>query len=193
MMPRIILTLILFLGAIAGALFYLWPRANQYLAMRSDTGALERISSELDGAAEARDLLRSKINAVSSGDLERVGLVLPKNSDRESLIRAIDYYAAASGVFVKSINFETESAEASPAANSSVPRPGGAPEAENMRSKKEMGINLEAAGNYANMKRFLDALEKHIRIIDVETISFSAMKSPAEVFTFSIMAKTYYQ
>ena len=194
-MPRILLTLILFLGAIGGAIFYVLPQSNMYMAMRSDTGALERISQGLDGAGETRDLLRDKIKSVSKADLERVELVLPKGPGREILIRVIDYYGAENGVAVKSIAFvEKEGVEASQAgADLSVPRPGGAPEAAVGKSRKEMTINLEGVGNYDSMKRFLDALEKHIRIIDVESVMFSAMQSPAEAVKFSIKAKTYYQ
>lgn len=195
-MPRILLTLILFLTAIAGAIFYVLPQSNIYMAMRSDTGALERISKELDGAGETRDLLRSKIANVSKADLERVELALPKGSGREGLIRAIDYYGAVNGVLVKSIALaeqEGDEAAQSGVVDSSVPRPGGAPEAAPSKSRKEMTINLEGVGNYDSMKRFLDALEKHIRIIDVESVMFSAMQSPAEAVKFSIKAKTYYQ
>ena len=195
-MPRILLTLILFLTAIAGAIFYVLPQSNIYMAMRSDTGALDRISKELDGAGETRDLLRNKIASVSKADLERVELALPKGSGREGLIRAIDYYGAVNGVLVKSIALaeqEGDEAARSGVVDLSVPRPGGAPEAAVGKSRKEMTINLEGVGNYDSMKRFLDALEKHIRIIDVESVMFSAMQSPAEAVKFSIKAKTYYQ
>lgn len=194
-MPRILLTLILFLSAIAGAIFYVLPQSSIYMAMRSDTGALERISKELDGAGETRDLLRNKIASVSKADLERVEKALPKGSGREDLIRAFDYYGAQNGVAVKSIAFTEQEGDkaARSAADLSVPRPGGAPEAAAGKSRKEMAINLEVAGSYDSMKRFLDALEKHIRIIDVESVIFSAMQSPAEAVKFSIKAKTYYQ
>ena len=194
-MPRILLTLIFFLGAIAGAIFYVLPQSNIYMALRRDTGALERISQGLDGAGETRDLLRDKIKSVSKADLERVELVLPKGSGREGLIRVFDYYGAENGVAVKSIAFaDQEGVEASRSgADLSVPRPGGASEATGIRSRKEMTISLEGVGSYDNMKRFLDLLEKHIRIIDVESVTFSAMQSPAEAVKFSIKAKTYYQ
>ena len=194
-MPRILLTLIFFLGAIGGAIFYVLPQSNIYMALRSDTGALERISQELDGAGETRDLLRDKIKSVSKADLERVELVLPKGSEREYLIRVIDYYGAENGVAIKSIAFVDQGGvEASQAgADLSVPRPGGAPEAVVGKSRKEMEIILDGVGSYDNMKRFLDLLEKHIRIIDVESVTFPAMQSPAETIKFSIKAKTYYQ
>ncbi|GEM_PF-4989934 len=194
-MPRILLTLILFLGAIGGAIFYVLPQSNIYMALRSDTGALDRISQELDGAGETRDLLRDKIKSVSKADLERVELALPKGSGMEGLIRVIDYYGVQNGVLVKSIALAEQEGEraAQPGADLSVPRPGGAPEAAVDKSRKEMAIMLEGAGSYDNMKRFLDALEKNIRIIDVESVTFPAMQSPAETIKFSIKAKTYYQ
>lgn len=194
-MPRILITLILFLSAIAGAIFYVLPQSNIYMAMRSDTGALERISKELDGAGETRDLLRGKIASVSKADLERVELAIPKGSGREDLIRVIDYYGVESGIAVKSIAFaEQEGDEAARSgADMSIPRPGGAPEAAVGKSKKEMQIILEGVGSYDSMKRFLDRLEKHIRIIDVESVMFSAMQSQTEAIKFSIKATTYYQ
>lgn len=194
-MPRIILTLIFFLGAIAGAIFYVFPQSNIYMAMRSDTGALERISKELDGAGETRDTLRGKIASVSKADLERVELVLPKGSDREGLIRAVDHYGTANGVAVKSIVFGLGAAGdgARQRADLGIPRPGGAPEAAAGNIREEMTITLDGAGNYDSMKRFLDALEKHIRVIDIESVTFSTMQSPAEVVKFSVKAKTYYQ
>ena len=194
-MPRILLTLILFLGAIGGAIFYVLPQSNIYMALRSDTGALERISKELDGAGETRDLLRGKIKSVSKADLERVELALPKGSGKEGLIRVIDYYGAQNGVAVKSIALAEQEGDkaARSGADMSVPRPGGAAEAAGIRPRKEMTVNLEGVGSYDSMKRFLDALEKHIRIIDVESVTFSAMQSPAEAVNFSIKAKTYYQ
>ena len=191
-----ILTFVLVLAAIAGAIFYTWPQFNRYTAMRRDTAALERISAELDEAASARDLLAEKIRSVSKADLDRIELALPKTADREGFIRVIEFYGTQSGVQVKTLVLSDESAKETAgqqAISQAVPRPGGVQDASDVRLQKKVSIRIEVTGTYQNVKRFIDSLERHIRVVDVQSLSFSEIASPAQAVNFSITGMTYYQ
>ena len=193
-MPRIILTFALVLAAIAGAIFYAWPQFNRYMALRRDTAALERISAALDEAASARDVLADKIRSVSKGDLDRIERALPKTNDREGLIRVIEFYGVQSGVQIKNLTLSDDSAQAAGASiDSAVPKPGGVEDASDSGLQKKVSIRIEVTGAYQNVKRFIDSLERNIRIVDVQGISFSDITSPAQAVNFSITAMTYYQ
>lgn len=193
-MTRIILTLLLFLGAIAGAVFYVWPEVERYNAMRRDTQALLRIRTELEDAERVRDELAAKIRSVSETDLSRAEEALPKGSEAETLIRTIEYYGVQNSVLVSMISLEsTSSSEDDSLLDPSVPRPGGGLQVISESQKRDLEIRLDIAGSYANVKRFIDALERHIRIIDVETVDFSAPESAASAVRASISARAYYQ
>ncbi|OGZ96898.1 MAG: hypothetical protein A2847_02730 [Candidatus Sungbacteria bacterium RIFCSPHIGHO2_01_FULL_50_25] len=189
-----ILTLILFISAIAGGVFYVWPQGGRYMAVRRDTQALERISKELDSAAEEREKLKQKISSVSEADLGRIEQALPKGTQKETLVRTIEYYGIQNNVAVKLMNFADRGADTSVGgAGSSIPRPAGAPETGDTGEQKQLEISLSVSGNYQNMKRFIDSLERHIRIIDVTGVAFPTIESAAQVFDTSIRGVTYYQ
>jgi Tfp pilus assembly protein PilO len=55
---------------------------------------------------------------------------------------------------------------------------------------KENQLTLELTGDYPSLKNFLQVLEKSARLIEVESISFSAPEEEGP-FTFDIVIKVY--
>jgi hypothetical protein len=132
---------------------------------------------------------------VSTADLDRAEAAIPKGSQQEILIRTIEHYAATNGVLLKLVSFElsTKAGAREGGGDSSIPRPGGSLEIISNSPKKELGIRFAVSGTYQSVKKFIDDLERHIRIIDVHTIDFIGPDSPAKIINVSLSATTYYQ
>ena len=193
-MPRTILTLVFFLGAIAVAVFYVWPQFGVYRAVRSDTKVLEHVGAALDSAQATLDVLDEKMRSLSKADLERIEAALPKGFSRDDMIRTVEQYGFEYHVLVKSIQMADTGGEETRASGSeTTPRPGGSALPGDSKNQKEVSVTLQIAGPYHDMRNFLNALEKNIRIIDVTSISFGGFDSPSQSLSVSLKAKTYYQ
>ena len=55
---------------------------------------------------------------------------------------------------------------------------------------RETGINLTVAGSYSSFKNFLSTLEKTARMIEIESISFSALERAGPI-DFNLRIKVY--
>lgn len=190
-MARIFLTLFFFIAAIGGSIFYVWPESQKYLSARRDTQALTRISRDLDDAQSVRDDLADKIDSVSPGDLQKVEAALPQGAQDGLFVRTVEYFGAKNGVAIESITLSRGEGNAN--VDSSTPRPGGVSDGSSLQSLKELSFTLSVSGNYTNLKRFLDDLERGIRIMDIESISFIEVESSVLPVPLTLSGRTYYQ
>jgi len=57
-------------------------------------------------------------------------------------------------------------------------------------------LTLKVSGTYKNLKTYLDAVEKNLRILDISSIDFSATpispEGPKDVFEYTVLMRTYY-
>ncbi len=197
-MPRIFIATILFAAALLSGLFYLSPEWDRFQTLRGEVAELEAISAEFDELIDNRDKLLSLVNSISKENLGRVDRMLPQGPHASDFLVSMEAITIENAIALRRIDLvspegEKSEPQAQRPGTPGTPRPTGA--AVSPRSVKEtqaLPFNLQVAGSYASFKKFLRGLERNLRLIDVEDISFSA-GSKGEISDFTLKAKTYYQ
>ena len=198
-MPRIFIAVILFIAAILLGVFYLRPEWGRFQGLKSDVAELEAISGEFDELIANRDHLLSLINSISKENLGRVDRLLPQGPHASDFLVSMEALTIQNAIALRRIDLVSPDAnrsEAQPQAISGAPgapRPLGSPSSpRGTREVQSLPFNLQVAGSYAGFKKFLQGLERNLRLINVENISFSA-SSKGEISDFTLKAETYYQ
>lgn len=195
-LPKLAITLLLGIGAVVGFAFYLKPEWAAFRSVRQETDILRQTSEELDALAQNYQKLLATINSVSAADIERVRQALPQNQEGARLLTTLETLANKHGLALKQVDISVTFAQGqSPAVapGRSVPRPNTANPAPNPTASgaRELPITLAVNGSYEAFKAFLRDLESNLRIIDVQSIVFTAANQDALDITLKI--QTYYQ
>lgn len=178
-------------GTLVVGLFYLGPAWSDFRALRTGNQELSDISEELDNLIQNRDALINSINTISKDDLARLDRALPQGPHASEFLVSLENLAKQYGIVLKRVDLASF-VEAKLKAGGQ-PRPGGT----TLTSPPRGGITafpatINIIGTYPAFKSFLGALEQNLRIIDIQDISFSTA-AKADVFDFTLSAKTYYQ
>lgn len=185
-MPKLFITIILLLGSIVIGLFYLRPQWQQFTNVREETENMRNISAELDQLIQNRDALTKTINTVSRNDLQKIDSALPEGSRSADFLVLLEALAQKNKVVMRQVNLSEPTSQAG-----GLPRPGGTVSLPSSNTFRELPIVLNVGGSYESFKSFLRDLEKNLRVVDIQNISFSG--SGINQFEFSVRGKTYYQ
>lgn len=199
-MPRIFITFILFAAAILLGVLYVRPEWERFGQLQAEITELEEVSREFDELIQNRETLLSLMGAVSKENLGRVERMLPQGPHASDFLVSMESLALANGVVLRRIDLvspqvkEGQSSAQPRAGAATSPRPqakAAAPQAP-ADAAQSLPFNLQVAGSYEAFKKFLASLERNLRLIDVDDISFSA-SGKGDIGDFTMKAKTYYQ
>jgi len=171
-MPRILVSIILFILTILIVIFLLWPG---YLKFQNLQAQIKNKEVELQYKGEYyKELssLQEKLNNYQE-EFSKIDSALPSELSLPSFYNFLQKVASENGLVLESIGtFSTK----------------------NLAEKtdiKETSLNsVKLVGSYSSFKNFLTALEKNSRMISIEDISFSTPQE-GESFDFDITMKIY--
>lgn len=200
-MPRIFISIIFLAGALLLGIFFVRPQWERLQSLKNEVLELEEIGAEFDNLIESRDTLLGLINSISKDNLARVDRMLPQGPYASNFLVSLEALTLQNGMALRRIDLVSPQAERSEQAQAQAqkgasapgaPRPtaGGVPRV--AKEIEELPFNLQVSGSYAGFKKFLAGLERNLRLIDAEDISFSASGKDASL-DFTVKAKTYYQ
>lgn len=151
----------------------------------SDIGTLEQEAASFNAALAkskelqtVRDELLSKYNTFSTGDLDRLGRMVPDNVDNVRLIMDINNVAARYNMSLKDTKItivdESKSGLLGP------------------DRKKYGSVQLEfsVTGPYGIFLSFLGDLERSLRIVDILGLTFSSASK--DFYDFNVILQTYW-
>lgn len=183
------LTPLLILGLAAVSFFYFTtPVLEQINSLKADrtkyTLALEN-ATKLDDRQRA--LQEIKIN-MDPNDLAALDQLLPNNIDNVRLIIDINTIAKKNGLTVKNPSIAGEAGASQPAGAGNPPVPN------NIKrpglDKNSVVISFSVSASYEILKRFLDDLSHSLRIVDIESVSFSG--NDKNLYDYKISLRTYW-
>jgi|SRR3989344_1302298 len=187
-MPRIFTTLTLLTASFIAGAFYLRSSWNEFSALGEENENLRNISAELDELIDNRDALLQTINSVSSQNLKKTDRALPQGPKSSELLVLLELFANKNKVSLKRVDL----ASAQELKAGSQPRPGGATTLPTGGTVKDFPVTIEVVGSYDAVKNYLRDLEKNLRIIDIQNVSFVTPGKETE-FDLTARIKTYFQ
>ena len=182
---RLFSVLIFLIIVFLGVWFLIWPEISKSQKMAKEflPAKMEEIAllGKYTGKIKDLETLVSNIDSQYGRSLDLLRQVLPTQANVPELIAQVDALTRKSGFEMNSIDI-TESSAASliknnPAINSSPLR--------------LVNINLSVSGgSYPNFKILLDNIEKNIRLLDLNSVSFAGGTS--EIVNYTLNLRTYY-
>ncbi|TSC69159.1 MAG: Uncharacterized protein G01um101456_303 [Parcubacteria group bacterium Gr01-1014_56] len=181
-MKQFLIPIVLVIAAIA--LFALYTNPT-YQSAKSVQAEVAVYNDALDKSQELRRTRDEKIaafNTFAPADIERLNSILPDNVDNIHLIIDINNIATRRGLALKNVTLGNLSDSASARSSLAVGSSGSAV------GSVELGFSLSTS--YENMLAFIQDLEHSLRVMDIESISFTAGDTDTADYDFSI--RTYW-
>lgn len=174
--PTVLILALLIVVVIVAGYFLIKSRIDNVAILRPQVSEKEQLvlskEKELKDLAEIETLYNQ-----AKRRIEDIPHILPKGDQIPELLIQLDALAKESGLGMTSISI-TPGAE------------------EEGALYKTLNISVAVTGSYDNLKKYLDKVEKNMRIMDVTSIDFSATpvvpEGPVDVFSYTINIKTYY-
>lgn len=193
-MAKLLITIVLFIGTGVTGFFYLKPQWNTFRDAQRENNYLTAVSAEFDELIKNRDTLLSTINSISKEDLDRIDASLPQAQRAGEFLVTLENIAVETGILLKQLNLSGSSEQAQPQSAGKTPKPIPVrPTPAIQKTISELPSTLSVSGSYDAFKQFLNAVEKNIRLIDIETISFNSPEQPSQAMDIRMKLKTYYQ
>lgn len=174
----------LILVAIAGGLFFIYtdPTYQSIKALRVQEMEYDQALTKSKELLAIRNSLISKRNTLSPDDVNKVTRVLPDNVDNIRLILDTETIAQRYKLHVQNIGIKAAQAsreERSQLAVGDTDDPVGS-----------VQFSFTVSATYDDFLRFIKDLERSVRIVDIQQISFSMTQG--DLADFSISIKTYW-
>lgn len=172
---------------ISVATFFLFINPN-YLELRDlklKEGSYNEALANSKKLLEKRTFLLERYSQFAPEDLSRLNKLLPDNVDNIRLIIEIDEMAVNNGMSqlknVKYDNLKEEKATTGPAKNLRVEK----------SDYETFTLNFSVDGIYDDFVTFLRDLEKSLRIVDIDSISFSTVAAK-NIYRYDFKIRTYW-
>jgi len=156
------------------------PYYDKVMVLRDRSTQYKGILANIIEIEQKRDDLKVKYENLPKEDVQRLEKVLPSQSDIVSLAVNFDSIAARYGISIKSINStdsSTQSAE-------------GIVQAPSSSLYHEATVTLSFIANYESFRAFMSDIEKSLRIIDIQSVTFNS--SDDGLYDFKVTVKTYW-
>lgn len=171
---------ILFVVIAAGIFFgFIDPAYNRVQDLRAEESQFNQALTRSKELQQVRDQLLSRYNTFSQNDLNRLEKLLPDNVDNVRLILDLDAIASRYGMRIRNVALQTNESRA-------------------LRGQvgfdetrfDSLIVSFSVTGSYDSFVSFLGDLERSLRLVDVNSISFTA--SPSGIYDYSVALKTYW-
>lgn len=185
---------IILIAASAG-LFFVYTNPT-YLTVKDLRVEQTAYNEALDNSKKlqaVRDTLVTRYNGFSPTTLDRLTKMLPDNVDNIKLVLEINRIAEQYGMQVKNIKYDVVKKE-TPANNQFAAQAQTAP----VKDFSDFELEFSIDGSYENFVSFLSSLETSLRIVDVQSISFSSTETlsatgaPTNNYKYDFKIKTYW-
>lgn len=174
---RTILPILLIVAAIGLFVVYVNPTYQETKALSAKYGQYDSVLTQSAKVRQTRDQLLARRNTFSSDDVRSLERLLPDNIDNIRLIIDINDIAAR-------YHLQTRDVSVSSGDTNSV---GG--------GKGALGsvtLSFTVFATYNDFQAFLMDLQRSLRIVDVESISFSAPATENGASDYKVSIKTYW-
>jgi len=142
-----------------------------------------------DALAKARDIeeringLLTVYNKISAEDREKLEKLLPDHIDSVRLIIDVNNIASQHGLTLRNITLTDDPARV---AQQSI--------GPSEKKYSKVGLRFAVNGSYESFRSFLEDLERSLRLVDVDTLGFTAREDAATgapAYDFSVVIATY--
>ena len=190
-MPKLLIAIFLLAGAALTGYIFLYPAWQEFQSLRQENLELQQESAEFDFLTQKRDALMKEVNSISKEQREALDKAIPTGAKAAEFMVDLEAITKKRGMALKRIDLAgTVEVKASAPGQPVTSR---TPAAElTKKTVLEFPVGLNIAGSYEAFKELLQDVEKNLRLIDIQDISFVA-PAKSDTFDFNLKIKTYFQ
>lgn len=181
---RLIFSILMLGASIAGFALFVVPQYSEISALRAQAADFNQVLANARTLQEQRNRLVEKYNAIDPILRAKLDTMLPRNPENVKLILELDNIAKQYGMALQNVKIEDTAADAQAA----VVRPGAT------AANGELGtlkITFSLSGPYSGFTSFISTMEKSLRIVDVEKVTFTALDEKQN-YQYTVGVKTYW-
>lgn len=191
------ITPIIMIAVSLGVFFaYTDPVYKDVKELRTQVSSYDEALANSKKLEEAKNVLNQQYNTFTDDELERLRKLLPDNVDNIRLILEIESVAVRYGMTIKNVEFDVATRDTN---GKEIEE-----DSKDLKlAQKEYGIfdlSFSTEGTYPNFVAFLEDIEKSLRIVDINQISFTSPDNnpvqgfgkPKDLYQYDISLRTYW-
>lgn len=182
---RLILSLIMFIASGAGIIFFIIPEYQSIQDLRTEKADYNQILTNARKLQEQRNKLVDKYNAFEPTALGKLTTMLPTTPENVKLILELDAVARQYGMILQNVKIEDATKET----QTTAARAGQAPANPDIGTLK---ITFSLAGPYNGFVSFVKTVERNLRIVDFQKVSFTSVDETKSIYQYTVDIKTYW-
>lgn len=189
---RFIVPTILLILSVTSFVVFTNPSYKEVKSLKAQVAQYDTALTNSRKLQEQRDALGAKYRSLPSDQLERLEKLLPDNADNIRLIIDIQQMAQSYGMSLATIKFDAGQTGGAAAAASPL---SSATSAEVAAASRDYGIfdlTFSTTATYENFLKFLKDVESSLRLVDVQSVDFSAGDPSKGTTTFTVKLRTYW-
>ena len=161
----------------AGGLFfgYAYPKYPEIKLLRAEANQYEEALAKSAELQALRDELNISYAAFSKENLDRLSAMIPSNFNVVQLAYDLDSMASVHGLSITNLNLLTSEIDTE-----------GASEGTNEVTLRAVDLEFQAAGRYEALVRFLQDLERSLRIMDVTSLTFGGNEEGGATYMVTV-------
>lgn len=161
---RTLFSIIMILASVGGFIVYIVPTYNDVQTIGEKKTEYLELLDNATKLEKQRNQLLLKYNSVDQSDILRLEKMLPANPDNVKLILEIDALAKTQGLSLQNVKIKSSEGDAKtkPVTTKVNPDIG------------TLTLEFTTVGTYPGYVKFINILEKNLRIMDIQKISFIA-------------------
>lgn len=184
---------ILILAFIAAVVLLDIPKVQSVLDLR------KRVENEKNLLTEKQEFITRIENLESSYQanedvLKKLDYIIANGPDVPNLIVQLEALVAEGGMSLSNVNFSITEEKIGSEKAKEVRAGGEAKPEQALKGYNSVIIDIKIGGDYLGFKNFLQAVEENMRLIDIESITFTPKEiGGAGGFEFNVILQAYYQ
>lgn len=180
---RLILSILMLGASIAGFAVFIVPHYNSISQLRAEEADYQTVLTNARKLKEERAALVKRYGSFDKVKLGKLGVMLPTNPENMKLILALQSVAARYGLVLQNVKIEDAASD-----TQQTNRPG----AQTSTDLGTLKINFSVVGSYGAFTNFVRTVEKSLRVIEFQKISFSAADPKSQNYQYTVSIKTYW-
>lgn len=181
---RLILSIFMLAVSIGGFALFIVPQYKEVQEIQAKAKDYNQILDNARTLQEQRNKLVTKYNAFDQTLLTKLNVMLPRNPENVKLILELDSIAKSYGVFLQNVKIEDASSNTQTATRPGTPA-----------ANTDIGtlrITFSVSGPYQGFTNFIRTLEKSLRIVDIQKITFTSLDDTRNTYQYTVGIKTYW-
>ena len=173
-MFRYLTPIILTGAAIAGFLFFTKPILGEITTIKQDVVSYNEALDNAKNLESERDKLTKKFNSIDPDNLLKLQKFLPDAVDNIRLILEIEKIASPYGMVLKNISYDSQDKSTNSTSSSSTGISGDKIKKDTTKGYGIWNLGFSTEGSYSDFISFTKDLESNLRIVDIDSVTFSS-------------------